>query len=129
MAGSVPRPVTVLTGNDNFIFESLELGCRGALVGFGTVMVAEQAAMIRAWRAGQAQEARQVGERVQRLADAVFAAPVGNYRARLKECLVLQGVLGSAHVRPPLLPISRRESASLERALSDVGLLEARVRA
>ncbi len=129
VAGSGSRPVAVLTGNDNFILESLELGCQGALVGFGTVMVAEQAEMIRAWRAGQLHEARRLGERVQRLADAVFAAPVGSYRARLKECLVLLGVLDSAHVRPPLLPISLRERASLERALSEVGLLEARVRA
>jgi 4-hydroxy-tetrahydrodipicolinate synthase len=129
LAGSLPRPVTVLTGNDNFILESLELGCDGALVGFGTVMVAEQVAMIRAWRAGQMDEARSLGKRVQRLADAVFADPVGSYRARLKECLALVGVLDGAHVRPPLLPVPPRERASLERVLSEVGLLETQVRA
>jgi dihydrodipicolinate synthase/N-acetylneuraminate lyase len=98
-------------------------------VGFGTVMVAEQVAMIRAWQAGRTEEARRLGSRVQRLADAVFVNPVGSYRARLKECLVLLGVLDAAHVRLPLLPISGRERASLERTLSEVGLLGARVRA
>ncbi len=129
VAGSVARPVTVLTGNDNFILESLELGCGGALVGFGSVMVAEQVAMIRAWRTGQVHEARRLGERIQRLADAVFAVPVGSYRARLKQCLVLLGVLDRAHVRPPLLPVSPRERASIERVLSEVGLLDTGVRA
>jgi 4-hydroxy-tetrahydrodipicolinate synthase len=128
-AQAMGRSVTVLTGNDNFILESFELGCRGALVGFGTVMVAEQVAMIRAWQAGRTEEARRLGSRVQRLADAVFVNPVGSYRARLKECLVLLGVLDAAHVRLPLLPISGRERASLERTLSEVGLLGARVRA
>jgi 4-hydroxy-tetrahydrodipicolinate synthase len=129
LAGSLARPVTVLTGNDNFILESFELGCRGALVGFGTVMVAEQVAMIRAWRAGRAEEAHRLSAGVQRLAEVVFAPPVGSYRARLKECLVLLGWLDAAHVRLPLRPVSARERASLERVLREVGLLEAPVRA
>ena len=37
-----------------------------------------------------------LGRRVQRLADVVFAAPVGDYRVRLKECLRILGVLESA---------------------------------
>ena len=34
----LPRPITLLTGNDNFILESFLLGATGALIGFGAVM-------------------------------------------------------------------------------------------
>jgi 4-hydroxy-tetrahydrodipicolinate synthase len=86
-------------------------------------MTAEQAAMIRAYRDGHVGEARVLDQRVQRLADAVFADPVGAYRVRLKECLVLLGVLEVAHVRPPLGPISARERSELRHVLADVGAL------
>jgi 4-hydroxy-tetrahydrodipicolinate synthase len=114
---------TYLTGNDNFILESFILGCTGALIGFGAIMVAEQVAMIDAWREGRIAEARELGARIQRLADVVFAAPVADYRARLKEALVMLGVLEDASVRPPLLPISDAERRRLRETLAEVGLL------
>jgi 4-hydroxy-tetrahydrodipicolinate synthase len=115
---------TYLTGNDNFILESFMLGCTGALIGFGAIMVSEQVAMIDAWRDGRIDEARELGKRVQRLADVVFAAPVANYRARLKECLRLLGVLDDASVRPPLRPLDAAERGLLEETLVEVGLLK-----
>ena len=120
----LPRPITFLTGNDNFILESFMLGATGALIGFGAVMTREQVDMIDAWNAGRIDEARVLGRRVQRLADAVFARPVGDYRVRLKECLRILGVLEAAHVRRPLLPISDAERSHLADVLAEVGLLE-----
>src|SRR6185437_3350617 len=105
----LPRKITLLTGNDNFILESFLLGATGALIGFGAVMTREQVDMIRAWQDGRTEEAMALGRRVQRLADVVFAAPVGDNRVRLKECLRILGVLENAHVRKPLLPISDQE--------------------
>ena len=119
----LPRPITLLTGNDNFILESFLLGATGALIGFGAVMTKEQVAMIDAWNAGRIDEATALGRRVQRLADVVFARPVGDYRVRLKECLRILGVLDAAHVRLPLLGIDDAERAFLTSVLADVGLL------
>ncbi len=119
----LPRPITLLTGNDNFILESFFLGATGALIGFGAVMTKEQVAMIDAWNAGRIDEATALGRRVQRLADAVFARPVGDYRVRLKECLRILGVLDAAHVRLPLFGIDDAERAFLTSVLADVGLL------
>jgi hypothetical protein len=48
----LPRPITFITGNDNFILESFMLGATGALIGFGAVMTREQVDMIDAWNAG-----------------------------------------------------------------------------
>jgi 4-hydroxy-tetrahydrodipicolinate synthase len=119
----LPRPITLLTGNDNFILESFMLGATGALIGFGAVMTREQVDMIRAWQEGRIDEATALGRRVQRLADVVFARPVGDYRVRLKECLRILGVLEHAHVRRPLQPIGDAERAHLADVLREVGLL------
>jgi len=119
----LPRPITLLTGNDNFILESFMLGATGALIGFGAVMTQEQVDMIDAWHGGRIDEAKALGERVQRLADVVFARPVGDYRVRLKECLRILGVLEAAHVRKPLLPITDADRARLADVLHEVGLL------
>jgi 4-hydroxy-tetrahydrodipicolinate synthase len=119
----LPKKITLLTGNDNFILESFLLGATGALIGFGAVMTREQVDMIRAWQEGRTDEAMALGRRVQRLADVVFAAPVGDYRVRLKECLRMLGVLESAHVRRPLLPIDDAERQHLAEVLREVGSL------
>ena len=54
----LPRPITMLTGNDNFILESFMLGATGALIGFGAVMTGEQVEMIDAWKAGRIDDAQ-----------------------------------------------------------------------
>ena len=123
LIAELPRPITLLTGNDNFILDSFMLGATGALIGFGAVMTREQVAMIEAWRSGRIDEAKALGRRVQRLADVVFARPVGDYRVRLKECLRILGVLETAHVRAPLMPITDIERAHLAEVLGEVGLL------
>jgi len=124
LVAELPRPITLLTGNDNFILESFILGATGALIGFGAVMTREQVDMIDAWKAGRIGEATALGRRVQRLADVVFARPVGDYRVRLKECLRLLGVLEAAHVRRPLLPLGETEREHLAGVLVEVGLLK-----
>ncbi|HTG40065.1 MAG TPA: dihydrodipicolinate synthase family protein [Methylomirabilota bacterium] len=118
------RPITMLTGNDNFILESFILGATGALIGFGAVMTREQVDMIEAWNDGRIDDARALGRRVQRLADVVFARPVGDYRVRLKECLRILGVIEAAHVRRPLMPLGDAERAHLADVLVEVGLLD-----
>jgi 4-hydroxy-tetrahydrodipicolinate synthase len=125
----LPRKITLLTGNDNFILESFLLGATGALIGFGAVMTREQVDMIRAWQEGRRDDAMALGRRVQRLADVVFSAPVGDYRVRLKECLRILGVLEHAHVRRPLLGISDAERQHLADVLREVDLLREPVRA
>lgn len=115
--------ITILTGNDNFIYECFPMGAVGALIGFGTLATRRQIEMYEAHVEGDRRRAAQLGARVQRLADAVFAPPIRNYRARLKEALVLMGVIPRATVRPPLLPITQAEHAMLRAALIDFGLI------
>ncbi len=122
---AAPRRITLLTGNDNFIYESFVLGAEGALLGFSTLGTREQVSMQRALAAGDIAAAQAIGARLQPLADVIFAPPITDYRARTKEALVLLGVLPRAMVRPPLLPVSDGERAHIRVALQAAGLLTA----
>jgi 4-hydroxy-tetrahydrodipicolinate synthase len=122
--GRASRKISVLTGNDNFILESFFLGADGALIGFGTVAVAEQIQMIRLAMDGRYPEALDTyRSKIRPLVNAVFASPVRDYRVRLKEALVLQGVLPRAVVRPPLLPLEEAEKLKLGRTLKELGMI------
>jgi 4-hydroxy-tetrahydrodipicolinate synthase len=114
-----PKRIDVLTGNDNFILESFILGARGALIGFGTIAIAEQIEMIQRCQKGDVRRAREIYDGlIQPLVSIVFAPPVRNYRARLKEALVALDILDGAHVRPPLLPLDSAERARIREAIA-----------
>jgi 4-hydroxy-tetrahydrodipicolinate synthase len=118
-----PRRIAFLTGNDNFIFESFVLGCTGALIGFGTIAIAEQVDMFRRIAAGDIEGASRINDAVIRpLAGALFAPPVRNYRARMKQALHLLEVIPAPHMRPPLLPLDEDERDAVRRALAGLSL-------
>jgi 4-hydroxy-tetrahydrodipicolinate synthase len=119
------RPDCVfLTGNDNFIYESFVLGAEGALIGFGALATRRQVEMIELALEGNHAEGSAIMETLTPLANAVFAAPVRNYRARTKEALVMQGILERATVREPLLPVTDAERAKVREAMVFAGELE-----
>jgi len=119
LVAAAPRRIALLTGNDNFILDSFLSGADGALIGLGTVAVAEQVDMITKAKAGDEAGARRIEEAVVGpLAEVLFARPVRNYRARIKETLRLLGVIPNATVRPPLLPLSEAERWAVADALT-----------
>ena len=118
-----PRKIMILTGNDNFIYESLILGAEGGLLGFGTIATDKQVEMFRLVGQGRFEEAREIWEDLLPLEDVIFAPPVRNYRARLKEALVMMGVLKTPYVRPPLQPISEEERKLLRETLKKMKML------
>lgn len=120
---SAPRSITLLTGNDNFICESLLLGAEGALLGFSTLGTREQVEMLAAVKRGDIRQARQIGDRLQPLANVIFAPPVPDYRTRTKEALRMLGVIPDATVRLPLLPLNDAEREGVRLALARAGLL------
>ena len=74
-------------------------------------------------RRGDIDQARELGARLQPLADSIFAPPITDYRARTKEALKMLGVLENTTVRPPLLPIPESEHETIRQALQSAGLL------
>lgn len=120
---NLPKKITLLTGNDSFIYESLILGAEGGLLGFGTIAVKEQTEMFELVRKGKYEEAREIWDRLLPLENAIFAPPVRNYRARLKEALVMMGIIKTTFVRPPLTPVSREEREELRSILKSLKML------
>jgi 4-hydroxy-tetrahydrodipicolinate synthase len=117
------RPVTILTGNDNFIWESYLLGADGGLLGACATCTRTHVRVHEAARKGDWQTARELGDRIQKVVDALFTAPVRDYRARSKEVLVIQGILKHAYMRPPLQPVSPEERHTLKKVLEEAGEL------
>jgi 4-hydroxy-tetrahydrodipicolinate synthase len=120
---SLPKRIAVLTGNDNFILESFLLGGDGALIGFGAVATREQVEMIAAAKRGDWPAAFRIYERLQPLIRCAFEPPVRDYRARIKEALVAQGVIPSSAVRPPLQPLDEEARRKVRAAVRAGGLV------
>jgi 4-hydroxy-tetrahydrodipicolinate synthase len=116
------RPITLLSGNDNFIAESFLLGAEGALLGFATLGTREHVELLAAARERDLVRVDELGPRLQRLADVIFAPPVGDYRARTKAALRMLGVLPSDAVRPPLLPLPPEDVDRVREAVRAAGL-------
>src|SRR4029079_4723722 len=123
MIERLPRPIDLLTGNDNFIYESFVMGAEGALIGFGTLATDLQVRMLQLTLDGQWDQAREIWDRIFPLEDVIFGSPVRDYRARTKVALRLLGVLDSVAMRPPLLPLSAEGEATVRHALRAAALL------
>lgn len=118
--------ITLLTGNDRFIVESLLLGAEGALLGFAAIGCGLVAEVIQALQNGKVQEAINMRPKVQGFADFIYKNPVLDYRARCKTALARIGVIkqDQTYVRPPLLSIGENEYADMDAALAEAGMVQ-----
>jgi 4-hydroxy-tetrahydrodipicolinate synthase len=120
---AAPKPLAVLTGSDTFLCEAYVLGAHGALIGFGAIALDLQVKMFESVKAHDYATAFAIWERLGPIARMMWGPPLRDYRPRLKEALVMLGVLRSAAVRPPMLPISDAERQTIRRLLVRAGLL------
>lgn len=116
------REIAFLTGNDNFIVESFIWGCDGALIGAAAQDTKRIVDCFKASTEGNWGKAVELSHMIQPLVDTVFALPVRDYRARLKTCLYLQGVIPSKVVRPPLIEVPEHELDYWRKVLKFAGL-------
>lgn len=116
------RRIAFLTGNDNFILESFLWGCDGALIGAAAQDTKRIVECFKHSAVGNWGKAVELSHRLQPLVDAVFAPPIRDYRARLKACLYLQGVIPRRAVRPPLVEVPELELDHWRKALRAAGL-------
>jgi 4-hydroxy-tetrahydrodipicolinate synthase len=120
------HPITLLSGNDNFLLESFLLGAKGGLLGYGAVGVGLLAAMLTAVANQEFDRAAAMQERVQGFCDYIYSRPIGDYRARCKVALVHMGLLRpeQTYVRPPYLSLWETENEPARQAVARAGLLE-----
>jgi 4-hydroxy-tetrahydrodipicolinate synthase len=112
----------VLTGNDRFVAESYKLGASGALIGVSNVATEKWAAMDRAGRAGDFDNAAAIQKELESLKELIFSEPIVEAVARIKIILEDEGLIKTATVRRPQLGVSESERKQLldsYRALKD----------
>ena len=119
------HPLTLLTGNDNFLLESFLLGAEGGLLGYGAVGVGLLVDMLKAVARQDFEGANAMQERVQGFCDYIYGRPIGDYRARCKVALVHMGLLTpeQTYVRPPYLSLWEAEKDAAYQAVEKAGLL------
>jgi 4-hydroxy-tetrahydrodipicolinate synthase len=100
---NAPEDFAVLAGDDMFASPLLALGAVGGITASAHVCTSEWAALIAAWHAGNAAQARDLGHRLAPLSAALFAEP---NPVVIKGVLHAQGAIPSPMVRLPLLPAS-----------------------
>jgi 4-hydroxy-tetrahydrodipicolinate synthase len=125
-ARALPRKIGILTGSDTFILEAMIFGCDGALIGFAGTATEQLIRMHSAVVAKDFQTAFEIWGRLGPLARYAWRAPIRDYRPRMKEVLVMQGLIRHAAVRPPQLPVDDAERAELHRLAEHAGLIAPR---
>ncbi len=124
-ASNLSRKIGVCTGSDTFIYEAFVMGCDGALIGFAGTATAELIEMQAAARDGDYARGFAIWDRLGPLARYCWRPPIRDYRPRMKEVLVLQGLIPDAAVRPPQLPIDDAERAEIRRLVEAADLIDA----
>jgi 4-hydroxy-tetrahydrodipicolinate synthase len=120
------HPITLLTGNDNFLLESFVLGAKGGLLGYGAVGVGLLVEMLGAVARGDFEAAVAMQPRVQGYCDYIYGRPIGDYRARCKLALTQMGLLApdQIYVRPPYKSLTGPEElVAARQAVAEAGLL------
>lgn len=120
------RPITLLTGNDNFLLESFLLGAQGGLLGYAAVGAGLLVEMFNTLKKKDFALATTMQERVQGFCDYIYGRPIGDYRGRCKVALVHMGLLKPelTYVRPPYLSLWTVENEPSCKAVEKAGLLD-----
>ena len=121
----IGRSVTLMTGNDPFIFESILLGAEGGLLGFGAIGCRIVASLLKDVARGELKQAIETNLRSKDFMNVIYRDPVLDYRVCWKVALAHVGVISEdlTYVRPPLLQIEEAESKAIKAALAAVGML------
>lgn len=119
---AAPRQITILNGNDDFIFEGFLFGGEGGLLSFSTVAISEQVEMLSLVKRGEILKAKAIWDRLRPLEAVIFGAPFRNYVVRTKETLVQLGVFQRSTSRRPYLPVTAAEREQIRRALAKAGV-------
>jgi len=86
-------------------------------------MAAQHVELWREVSSGNLLKAQLCHDRLYPLVETFYRAPWINLHTRMKEALVMMGVLKTSVVRPPLLPLTNTEKKEIRAALETANLL------
>ena len=111
----------LLIGNGSLLYTALELGAAGAIVAIGLLATRECSDLVRHFRAGDAQKAGAIQERISVLHREIVA----KYGAPgVKAALDMLGLVGGPP-RPPLRPLRERDRPLVARVMQQARVLSA----
>jgi len=122
-AAAIDNRFAILTGSDTFIFEAMVMGCDGALIGFAGTATREIVRMQECVAAGDIAGGKAIWDRLGPLARHCWRPPIRDYRPRMKEVLVLQGLFPRATCRAPQPGVDDAERAALRRLAQQAQLI------
>jgi 4-hydroxy-tetrahydrodipicolinate synthase len=124
MLSQLDPPLPVLSTNNSWLLSSLAVGGDGIMSGAGSIIARQQVELWEAVQNLDLARAREVNDQLYQLNLAFYQPHFINMHSRMKEGLVMMGIIPNATPRPPLLPISEDVKAQIRAGLVAAGLLE-----
>ena len=101
---------------------SLAMGAKGLLSGAGSVIASLQVDLFFAIKNKNLKKAQKINDKIYPLVQAFYSPPFLDMHNRMKETLVLLGLMEKAIVRPPLMKLEGKEIKILKNALRLSGI-------
>ena len=114
---NLSNPVNVLTTHSSWLMSSLVMGAKGLLSGAGSVIASLQVDLFLAIKNNDLKTAQKINDKIYPLVQAFYSPPFLDMHNRMKETLVLLGLMEKAIVRPPLMKLGFKEITALEKAI------------
>lgn len=119
---NLSNPVNVLTTHSSWLMSSLVMGAKGLLSGAGSVIASLQVDLFLAIKNNDLKTAQKINDKMYPLVQAFYSPPFLDMHNRMKETLVLLGLMEKAIVRPPLMKLGFKEITALEKAIMQSGI-------
>ena len=119
---NLSKPVNVLSTHSSWLMSSLVMGAKGLLSGAGSVIASLQVDLFFAIKNKDLETAQKINEKIYPLVQAFYSPPFLDMHNRMKETLVLLGLMDKAIVRPPLMKLNEKEISNLKNALRLSGI-------
>ena len=119
---NLSNPINVLTTHSSWLMSSLVMGANGLLSGAGSVIADLQVSLFNAVKNKDLYSAQEINNKIFPLVQAFYSPPFLDMHNRMKETLVLMGLMDKAIVRPPLMKLSDAEINALKNAINISGI-------
>ncbi len=124
MLSQLDPPLPVLSTNNSWLLSSLAVGGDGIMSGAGSVLARKQVELWNAVETLDWAKARAVNDQLYPINQAFYRPHFISMHLRMKEALVMLGIIPRATPRPPLLPVAEHELDGIRAGLVFAGLLE-----